>query len=93
MADANRVRDVLGQAGFGHVEVTPQADQIVISESGITDFAATALELLGLAGAPEDADQETRARVLAAIEQGLRARLQAGHVLLSRSTLLVAARA
>jgi subtilisin family serine protease len=92
LADPDRIREILGTAGFGHIEVTPHADQITISEEGITDFAGIALELLRFAGALTDAHQETRAQVLAAIEQGLQARLQAGRVLLSRSVHLVTAR-
>jgi SAM-dependent methyltransferase len=91
LADPDRIRQILGKAGFGHVEVTPHADQIAISEEGITNFAGIALELLRFAGALTDADPETRAQALVAIEQGLRARLQAGRVLLSRSVHLVTA--
>jgi SAM-dependent methyltransferase len=92
LADPDRIREILGTAGFGHIEVTPHADQIAISEEGITDFAGVALELLRFAGALPDSDDETRAQALAAIEHGLRARLQGGQVLLSRSVHLVTAR-
>jgi SAM-dependent methyltransferase len=92
LADPDRIRDILGKAGFGTIEVTPRADQIAISEEGIRDFAGVALELLRFAGALTDADQKTRAHTLAAIEQGLQARLEAGQVLLSRSVHLVTAR-
>ena len=92
LADPDRIREVLGEAGFGQIEVTPHTDQIAISEEGTPAFAATALELLRFAGALTDADQRTRAQALAAIEQGLYTRLQAGQVLLSRSVLLATAR-
>jgi len=92
LADPGRIREILSKAGFGHIEVTPHADQIAISEAGITSFAGVALELLRFAGALTDADEEMRAQALGAIEQGLRARLQAGQVLLSRSSHLVTAR-
>jgi SAM-dependent methyltransferase len=92
LADPDRIREILGNAGFGHIEVTPHADQIAISEEGITDFAGIALELVRFAGALADAETETRAQALAAIDQGLHARLQAGQVLLSRSVHLVTAR-
>jgi hypothetical protein len=92
LADPDRIREILGTAGFGHIEVTPYTDQMAISEEGTADFARVALELLGFAGALTDADQETRAQVLAAIEQGLQARLQAGQVVLSRSVHIVTAR-
>jgi SAM-dependent methyltransferase len=92
LADPDRVREVLGAAGFGRIEVTPHADLIAISEEDITEFAATAIELLRFAGALADADQQTCARVLAATDQALRARLEAGQVRLSRSVLLVTAR-
>jgi ubiquinone/menaquinone biosynthesis C-methylase UbiE len=93
LADPERIREVLDTAGFGDIQVTPRADQIAISEEHVTDFAVTAFELIRFAGALEDADQQTCAKALAAIEQGLRARLQDGQVRLSRSVLLVTARA
>jgi SAM-dependent methyltransferase len=93
LADPDRIREVLGTAGFGDIQVTARADEIVLSEGDITGFAATAFELIRFAGALEDADQQTCARALAAIEQGLRARLQDGQVRLSRRVLLVTARA
>ena len=91
LGNPDRVRVVLAGAGFGQIEVTPHADQILLREEELTEFAATALELLRFGGALPDADQQTRAHVLAAIEQGLRARLDADQVLLSRSALLVTA--
>jgi ubiquinone/menaquinone biosynthesis C-methylase UbiE len=94
LAEPDRVREVLSTAGFGDIQVTPRVDQIVISEEQLTDFAATTFELVRIAGALEDADQQTCARALAAIEQGLRARLQDdGHVRMARGVLLVTARA
>jgi hypothetical protein len=92
LADPELVREILSRAGFGDIEITPRADQIVISEEDTTVFAATALELVRFAGGLADADEQTSAQALAAIEQGLRARLQAGQVLLSRSVHLVTAR-
>jgi hypothetical protein len=94
LADPDRVHEVLSKAGFRVIDVMPRADQIVISEEQLADFAATTFELVRFAGALEDADQQTCARALAAIEQGLRARLQDdGHVRMSRKVLLVTAKA
>jgi ubiquinone/menaquinone biosynthesis C-methylase UbiE len=93
LADPDRVREVLAMAGFRDIEVAPRADQIVVSEDRLTEFTATLLELAKFAGALQDADQPTDAHALAAIEQGLRARLHDDQVRLSRSVLLVTARA
>jgi len=93
LADPDRVRAVLGAAGFGSVVVTPHADQIVISEAGIPEAASASVRTGAAREALRDADEQTRERALAAIEEALRARLQDGQVRASRGVLLVTGRA
>ena len=93
LADPDLVREVLSKAGFADIEVTVHDDRIVIGAEHVADFAAIAVELARFAGLLEDADEKALAQALAAIEQGLRARLEDGQVLLSRSILLVSAKA
>jgi ubiquinone/menaquinone biosynthesis C-methylase UbiE len=93
LADPDRVRAVLAAAGFGSVDVTPHADQIVISEAGIPEAASAAVRSGAARLALQDADEPTRERALAAIEEALRARLADGEVRASRGVLLVRGRA
>jgi SAM-dependent methyltransferase len=93
LADPDRVRAVLAAAGFGSVDVTPHADQIVISEAGIPEAASASARTGGAREALRDADERTRERAVAAIEEALRARLQDGEVRASRGVLLVTGRA
>jgi SAM-dependent methyltransferase len=92
LADPARVRGVLEAAGFGSVIVTPHTDQVVISEDEIPGAALTGVRTGGASGALRDADQQTRDRALAAIEEALRARLRDGQVRTSRGVLVVTAR-
>jgi SAM-dependent methyltransferase len=89
LADPGRVRAVLEAAGFGSVAVEPHGDQVVISEDRIPEVALTSVRVGGVREALRDADQQTRERALAAIEEAMRARLQDGQVRASRGVLLV----
>ncbi len=93
LADPGRVRAVLDAAGFDSVAIAPHADQVVTSEARIPEVALTSIRVGGVREALRDADQETRDRALAAIEEALRARLQDGQVRASRGVLLVTGRA
>jgi SAM-dependent methyltransferase len=89
LADPARVRAVLDAAGFGSVVITPHADHVVISEDRIPEVARTNVRAGGVSQALQEADDQTRQRALAAIEEALRARLQDGQVRASRGVLLV----
>ena len=89
LADPGRVRAVLEAAGFGSVAVEPHGDQVVISEDRIPEVALTSVRVGGVREALRDADQQTRERALAAIDEAMRARLQDGQVRASRGVLLV----
>jgi SAM-dependent methyltransferase len=93
LADPDRVHAVLAAAGFGSVAVAPHVDQVVISEDRIPEVTVTSTRLGGVREALRDADDQTRSRALAAIEEAFRARLQDGEVRLSRGVLLVTGRA
>jgi SAM-dependent methyltransferase len=89
LADPDRVRAVLDAAGFDSVAIAPHADQVVIGEDRIPEVALTSVRVGGVREALRDADDQTRERALAAIEEALRARLQDGEVRASRGVLLV----
>jgi SAM-dependent methyltransferase len=89
LADPARVRAVLEAAGFGSVVITPHADHVVISEDRIPEVALTSVRAGGVRQALQEADDQTRQRAVAAIEEALRARVQDGEVRASRGVLLV----
>lgn len=89
LADPDRVRAVLDAAGFASVVITPHADYVAITEDRIPEVAETSVRVGGIQQALKDADDQTRQRALAAIEEALRARVQDGEVRASRGVLLV----
>jgi SAM-dependent methyltransferase len=89
LADPGRVRAVLDAAGYHSVAITPHADHVVISEDRIPEVALTSLRVGGVREALKDADDHTRQRALAAIEEALRGRAHDGQVRASRGVLLV----
>jgi SAM-dependent methyltransferase len=89
LADPARVRAVLEAAGFGSVTVTPHADQVVVSEDRIPEVAMASMRLGGVRDALREADEHTRQRALAAIEDAFRDRVEDGEVRPSRGVLLV----
>lgn len=93
LADPARVRAVLEAAGFGSITVAPHADHVVISEDQIPEVALTSMRLGGVRDALREADEDTRQRVLAAIEDAFRDRVEDGEVRPSRGVLLVTASA
>ena len=93
LADPSRVVAVLGAAGFDQVEVSPQSDRLEIDEARIPEVARASSRVGFVADALKDADDETRERVVAAIEEAWRARVQDGAVHATRGFHLVSARA
>jgi SAM-dependent methyltransferase len=89
LSDPERVRSVLKAAGFDYVDVLPHADFVAISEERIPEVAATAAKVGAVREALRDADDQTRERVVAAIQDAFRARLDHGEVRASRGVLLV----
>jgi len=93
LADPERTRAVLDAAGFGSIVITPHSDHIVISEDRIPEVARTSSRTGRVRVMLQDADEPTRERAVAAIEEALRARLQGGEVRASRGVLLVTGQA
>jgi SAM-dependent methyltransferase len=93
LADADHVASLLKAAGLQHVDIVPHADTVVLTEDQIPARARTSMRTGAGREALRDADDETRARALVAIEDALRARLHNGEVRLSRGVLLVVAEA
>lgn len=93
LADPDRVRSVLGEAGFGGIDIAHHGDFVVIPEGRISEIALTNTRVGPVREALRDADEQTRDRARAAIEAAWRARLEDGRVSAARGVLLVVARA
>jgi len=93
LADSELIRTVLGSSGFHHIEVMPHNDVIVMKSDQIPDVARTSIRVGAAREALRDADDETRARAVAAVEEALNSRLQGGEVRASRGFLLVVGQA
>jgi SAM-dependent methyltransferase len=92
LADPDRVRSVLEDAGFSGVEVAPHNDFQTINESEIHDAAAVSLRVGPAREALRDADDATRRRALDAVREAMAARVEGGELRLSRGYLIVTAR-
>jgi SAM-dependent methyltransferase len=93
LADPDRARGILGDAGFREIEIVPHNDFVITPEDRIPVVAATSSRVGAVADILKDADDSTRQRVFAAIEEALRSRVENGEVRASRGVLLVTARA
>ena len=93
LADPDRVRGILASAGFGDVDVEPYSDFVVTTEDRIPEVSAIAARVGAVREQLRDADQSTKDRVQAAIEDALRSRVEHGEVRASRSFFAVTAKA
>jgi SAM-dependent methyltransferase len=91
MADPDRVRSLLEDSGFVHVEIEPRNDFVAVAEDGIGDVALRIIRVGAARTMLSDSDEDTVGRVVAAIEEALHSRVGDGHVRISRGVLLVAA--
>ena len=90
-ADPDRVRSILDRAGFTGVEVVARGDTVTTEESRIPEVARASIRVGMVRELLREADEETVRRVLDAVEDALRGRLQDGEVRASRGVNLVSA--
>ncbi len=91
LCDAERVRSILGGAGFADIDVTPHDDHVTAGEEEIPDFAAAAMRTGAAREILKDADDATREKAYDAIIDALRNKTESGQVRLRRGVLLVTA--
>jgi SAM-dependent methyltransferase len=91
LASPERIRSILAAAGLHDIEIVAHNDSVETPEHQIPDVAAARTRVGPVAASLRTADAETHAKVLAAIEEALRARLHDGVTRLTRGTLLVTA--
>ena len=92
LADPDRVRALLGAAGFEHVEVASYTDPVTLPAADIAGFAAQALTVGPVREALLEADADTRGRVRQAIEEAVTAKIEGDQARLARGVNLVLAR-
>jgi SAM-dependent methyltransferase len=93
LADPDKVRSMLGAAGFGQVEVEPHNDVIVESEDRIPHVVDASVRMGPAREALREAPPELHEKVRCAVEDALRQRVEGGELRASRGVLLVTARA
>ena len=91
LADPERIQDLLGTAGYADVEVTRHNDVISIGEDRIREVAVLSTRVGSVRTMLGEADDDTRHRVVAAIEETWRARLDGGEARASRGVNVVSA--
>lgn len=92
LSDPERVRAILGAAGFADVVVDARTDHVEIDEEAVGRMAANSLRLGAVQQMVRDEDDATKERVREAIEAALRDRFANGVRTLARGVLVVTAR-
>lgn len=92
LADPDRVRSILEEAGFTDIEVAPHNDFVITPEERIPEVAATSSRVGAVADILKDADDAKRQQVFGAIEAAMRERVENGEVRATRGFLVVTAR-
>jgi SAM-dependent methyltransferase len=91
LAEPARIREVMGAAGYSDIEVTPYNDQITISEDRVGEVALLSTRVGMLRSLLESVDEVMRRKVVAAIEDMWRSRLDEGVARASRGVHVVSA--
>lgn len=91
LSDQVHTCELLTSAGFGSVEVAAHNDHVTVADEEIADYAATSLRTGAAREGLKDADDATRERARAAVEQSLREKSKDGEVALTRGFLIVSA--
>lgn len=93
LADPDKVRAVLGGAGFSDVDVAPHNDVIVESEDRIPVVVEASVRMGPAREAIREGGSDVDQQVRRAVEDALRQRVQGGELHATRGVLLVTARA
>ncbi len=93
LSDPDRVRSILSSAGFNRIQVEALQDPVIVPEEQIPQVARLSTTVGAVRQMLAGADAATRDRVLVAIEDAMRSRLEGGHLPLSRGVWVVTATA
>jgi SAM-dependent methyltransferase len=92
LSDPDRVRAVLGAAGFANVDILPHNDLVIAPEAEVPDLARSSLRVGAAREALKDADEVTRQKAYEAVVEALNKKAGGGELRLTRGVLLVRAR-
>ena len=92
LSDPDKVRTILGAAGFAEVDVVPHQDSLTGDAGRIPELAATSSRVGLVNELLRDRGDADRQRVISAIEDAFRQRIDGGTLRLARCVLLVTAR-
>ena len=93
LAEPGRVEEVLAAAGFTAIEVEPVADTLVLPESSVASWARLSQRVGPVREALREADEATRAQILAAVADALRTKVSNGELRLSAAAYVARAQA
>jgi SAM-dependent methyltransferase len=91
LSDADRVREILDQAGFVDIDIAPHNDVFSSPADDIPGYAAVALKVGAAREALKDADETTRERAYEAVVEALGTKVEGRELRLTRGVFLVAA--
>jgi SAM-dependent methyltransferase len=91
LSDPERVKSLLGQAGFENVNITAHNDVLEIPAEEVGRYAATSVMVGAAREALREADDQTRRRAVESVEAALKEREDGGRVPLTRGYLVVTA--
>jgi hypothetical protein len=92
LADADRVRTILTEAGFTDIDISPHNDLVTTPEADIPDVTRVSLRVGAAREALKDADEATRHKAYDAVVEALQGKVEGGQLRLTRGVLLVTAR-
>jgi SAM-dependent methyltransferase len=93
LSDPEHVRSILVSSGFGDVEILPHNDRLARPADAIPQLALISSRVGAVREALKEADDATRAKAMAAVEQALRDHVEEGELRVSRGVLVVTASA
>ena len=91
LCDQGRTRDLLASAGFDRIEIAAHNDRVTLRDDELAEFASTSLLMGAGREALKDADDATRDRARAAVEQAVREKSEDGEITLTRGFLIATA--
>ena len=92
LSDRDRIEAILEEAGFGEVEITSQAEKVVLGEDHIEPLVSLTRRVGPVREALLHADQETAARIEEAVRTAILDRAVDGVVSLAAAAFIVSAR-
>jgi len=91
LADPDRIRTVLTEAGFRRIDVSPRNDHVTVAEDRIPEVAQMTFRTGAVAELVKEVDADTRSRALTSVEEAMRSRVESGELRITRGYHVVVA--